>query len=161
MQDTLTPDHVQAALTALGLGITIMFFDTPTATSEQAAANIGCELGQIAKSIAFLADGRPLLIVASGDQRVDEKKLAALTEVSRKRIKIATPEQCVDIYGYAPGGVPPVALRTADLPIYIDDALCRYETVYAAAGAPNAIFPIALDQLVAATGGTVADVRRE
>ena len=157
----LTPSDVQHALDALKLGIEIQFFDTPTATSQQAAENIGCELGQIAKSLAFMVDGQPVLVIASGDQRVDSKKLAGLMAVSRKRVTVATPEQCVQYYGYAPGGVPPVGLRTPDMPVYIDDSLQRYEQIYAAAGAHNAIFPILLPQLVEATGGQLADVKRE
>jgi prolyl-tRNA editing enzyme YbaK/EbsC (Cys-tRNA(Pro) deacylase) len=157
----LTPSDVQNALDALNLGITIQFFDTPTATSQQAADNIGCELGQIAKSLAFMVDGQPVLVIASGDRRVDSKKLAGLMAVSRKRVKIATPEQCVDYYGYEPGGVPPVGLRTPGIPVYVDDSLQRYEQIYAAAGAHNAIFPILLPRLVEATGGQFADVKRE
>ena len=143
------------------MGIQIQFFDTPTATSQQAADNIGCKLGQIAKSLAFIADGNPILVITSGDQRVDSKKIAALLEISRKRVKIAKPEQCVEFYGYEPGGVPPLGLRTADIHIYVDDSLQQYEQIYAAAGAHNAIFPISLSQLVEATGGQIADVKRE
>lgn len=157
----LTPADVQNVLDRLAPGTQIRFFENSTATSQQAADNIGCELGQIVKSLAFMIDVQPIVVLASGDQRVDDKKLAAMFNVSRKRVKTATPEQCIDIYGYAPGGVPPVGHRTAGLPIYIDDALKRYEQVYAAAGAHNAIFPIPLAQLATITGGTFADVKRD
>lgn len=157
----LTPDDVQKALDELGIEARIQFFDSSTATSQQAADNIGCELGQIAKSLAFMADGQPLLVIASGDQRVDEKKLAALLNLSRKRVKTAKPDECIAHYGYAPGGVPPVGHKTPDLPIYIEDSLRRYELVYAAAGAHNAIFPVKLAALAAATGGTYADLKRD
>ncbi|MCB9453912.1 MAG: YbaK/EbsC family protein [Anaerolineaceae bacterium] len=159
--DELTPKDVQAALDALNLGIQIRFFANSTATSQQAADNIGCELGQIVKSLAFMIDGQPVIILASGDQRVDDKKLATLFAVGRKKVRVASPEQCVEIYGYAPGGVPPLAHRTPNLPIYIDDSLQRYEQVYAAGGAHNAIFPIKLDQLAQVTGGQFADVARQ
>lgn len=157
----LTPDDVKKALAQLNLDIDIRFFDNSTATSQLAAENIGCELGQIAKSLAFMIDGTPILIIASGDQRIDEKKLAAMFEVSRKRVKTATAEECIAIFGYAPGGVPPVGHRTTDLPIYLDDSLQRYDLLYAAGGAHNAIFPITLKHLIEATGGIFADVRRE
>jgi prolyl-tRNA editing enzyme YbaK/EbsC (Cys-tRNA(Pro) deacylase) len=157
----LTPADVQAALDRFAPGVKIQFFETSTATSQQAADNIGCQLGQIVKSLAFMIDEKPIVILASGDQRVDDKKLAALFNVSRKRIKTASAEQCIEIYGYAPGGVPPVGHRTVSLPIYIDDSLKRFEQVYAAAGAHNAIFPIPLAQLAAITGGTFADVKRD
>jgi Cys-tRNA(Pro) deacylase len=156
--EPLTPADVQAALDALNLGIQIRFFENSTATSQQAADNIGCELGQIVKSLAFMIDGKAIVILASGDQRVDDKKLAALFGVGRKKIKAASAEECVMTYGYAPGGVPPLAHRTAGLPIYIDESLRRYEQLYAAGGAHNAIFPIRLDQLAQVTGGQFADV---
>lgn len=156
----LTTTDVQAALDQLGLGIQIRLFDSSTATSQQAADNIGCELGQIVKSLCFIIDGQPIVVLASGDQRVDDRKLAEFYGVGRKKVKIASAEECVAIYGYEPGGVPPVGHRTPGLPIYIDDSLQRYEMLYAAGGAHNAIFPITLAQLTAATGGMIADVKR-
>lgn len=156
----LTTTDVQAALDQLGLGIQIRLFDSSTATSQQAADNIGCELGQIVKSLCFIIDGQPIVVLASGDQRVDDRKLAEFYGVGRKKVKIASVEECVAIYGYEPGGVPPVGHRTPGLPIYIDDSLQRYEMLYAAGGAHNAIFPITLAQLTAATGGMIADVKR-
>jgi len=156
----LTPADVQTALDQFSTGITIRFFENSTATSQQAADNIGCELGQIVKSLAFIIDEKPILVLASGDQRVDDKKLAAIYNVGRKKVKTASPEQCVEIYGYAPGGVPPLAHRTQGLPIYIDDSLKRYEQLYAAGGAHNAIFPITLNQLQQITGGQFAEVAK-
>ena len=157
----LTSQEVQAALDRLGKGIQIRFFDESTATSQMAADNIGCEVGQIVKTLAFMVNGEPIVILASGDQYIDDRKLAALFEVGRKKVKIATPEQCVEIYGYAPGGVPPVAHRTLNLPMYIDDSLQRYDQVYAAGGAYNAIFPISLSQLIDITGCQIVDVKRD
>lgn len=158
---TLTPDDVQRALDAHGLDIRIMTFDGSTATSQQAADAAGCELGQIVKSLAFIIDGqRPVLVLASGDRVVDDRKLAAIFEVGRKKVRMATAEQCIDILGYAPGGVPPLGHRTPGIPVYIDDSLLRYELVYGAAGAANAIFPISIHQLQQITSGIVADVVR-
>lgn len=161
---TLTAQDVQTTLQRLGLNPEMRFYDTTTATSQQAADNIGCALGQIVKSLCFLVEtdaGRqPILVLTSGDQRVDDRKIAALYEVGRKRIKIATAEECVEIYGYAPGSVPPVGHRSNNLHIYIDDSLQRFDQLYAAGGAHNAIFPITLEQLKVATKGTVIDVVR-
>jgi Cys-tRNA(Pro) deacylase len=157
--EPLTPAHVQTALDQLGWDIQMQFFAESTATSQQAADAIGCELGQIVKSLAFLVDGQPVLVLASGDRRVDTRKLAARYDVGRKKVKVAKPEQCVEIYGYAPGGVPPLGHRTRGLPTYIDDSLQRYETVYAAGGAHNAIFPITLVRLIEATNGELMDVK--
>lgn len=159
--EPLTPDHVQTALDNFHQGIKIRFFDNSTATSQLAADNIGCELGQIAKSLAFIIDGQPVVVIASGDQRVDDKKLAALYNVGRKKVRSATPEQCIEIYGYAPGGVPPLAYRTSGLPVHLDDSLQRYQQIYAAGGASNAIFPVTLDQLVQISGGQFTDVKKE
>ncbi len=155
--EPLTSQAVQAALDALGTGIQVQIFETSTATSAEAAASIGTTLGSIVKSLVFMIDGQPLVILASGDQRIDTRKLAAMYTISRKKVKVATTEECVTIIGYAPGGVPPVGHRSR-VPMLIDQTLGRYEMVYAAAGAPNAIFPIPYAKLVEITGGQVADV---
>lgn len=157
--EELTPTHVQQVLDQYGIEIT--YFQESTATSQLAADQIGCELGQIAKSIIFLVEEKPVLVIASGDQRIDDKKLAAIFNVNRKKVKTATAEQCIAITGYAPGGVPPVGHRTTDLTIYLDDSMQRYDRMYAAGGAHNAIFPITLEQLQKATGASFADVKKD
>jgi prolyl-tRNA editing enzyme YbaK/EbsC (Cys-tRNA(Pro) deacylase) len=156
----LTPADVQASLDKLQTGIQIRFFETTTATSQQAADNIGCELGQIVKSLAFIVDEKPIVVLASGDQRVDDKKLAGIFDVGRKKVKVASSEQCVALYGYMPGGVPPLAHRTPGLPVYIDDSLLRYQQIYAAGGAHNAIFPVTPTQLAQISDGQVVDVAK-
>lgn len=162
MTDTLTPDDVKKALSAAGLDTEIQFFESSTATSQQAADNIGCELGQIVKSLCFMInDERPVLVLASGDRRIDERKLSALYDVGRKKVRAANAEQCIAIFGYAPGGVPPLGHRTAGIPVHVDESLKRYTRVYAAGGAHNAIFPVQLDDLVNATGGQFTDVKRD
>jgi prolyl-tRNA editing enzyme YbaK/EbsC (Cys-tRNA(Pro) deacylase) len=143
-----------------GLDLHVTLYDNSTATSQMAADNIGCELGQIAKSLAFMVDTQLVLVITSGDQRVDDRKLSSRFAVSRKRIKIATPDQCIEQLGFAPGGVPPFGHRTSGFPVLIDESLGRYTTLYAAGGAHNAIFPIAFDELVRNSGGTIADIRR-
>lgn len=157
----LTPKDVQAAIEAHGLDIEMTFFDASTATSEQAAEQIGCELGQIVKSLGFMVNGSPVLVLASGDGMIDDRKLAAMYEVGRKKVKIAKPEQLIEVWGYPPGGVPPFGHRTNGFPVHVDDALKRFEVVYAAGGAHNAIFEIPLATLVDKTGGTFADVRKD
>jgi len=94
--EALTPDHVQTALHALHLNITIRFFPKSTATSLLAAEEVGCEVGQIAKTLCFVMHDQPILVIASGDQRVDERKLATLLGVTRKAVTFATPDQCVE-----------------------------------------------------------------
>ena len=159
--DPLTVDHVRAVLNDLLPGTEITLFDDSTATSQLAADAIGCELGQIAKSICFMVNDAPILVIASGDARVDTRKIATLLDVGRKKVKTAKPEQCIAVFGYAPGGVPPVGHRTPDIRKFVDSQLGRYETVYAAAGAHNSIFPVKFDDLVRVTGGEVADVHQE
>lgn len=138
----LGPAEVRRALDAADCAdIEIQFFDESTATAPQAAAAIGCELGQIIKSLAFLIAGEPCLVLMGGDGRVEERALAAQYGVGRKRVRAAQAGQCVEIFGYAPGGVPPIGLRS-EMPIWLDVGLRRYEVLYAAGGAPNAIFGI-------------------
>lgn len=157
----LTPDDVQRVLDSFEMGLNIRFFETSTATSQEAADAIGTELGTIVKSLCFFVNGVPVMILAAGDKRIDDRKLAAIYEVSRKKVKTAKPDQCVEVFGYAPGSVPPVAHRTADMAVYIEDSLTRFTQLYAAAGAPNAIFPVEFDQLKQITGGQVVDLKRE
>lgn len=161
MADVLTPDHVQRVLDSFQLGLTIRLFQDSTATAPLAAAALGCVVGQIAKSIGFMVQEQPILVIASGDQRVDDRKLAGLLGVTRKQVKFATPEQCVAYFGYAPGGVPPVGHRCRPQAVYLDTALQRYDQVYPAGGSSHAIFRVTLAQLVQISGGTFADVARD
>jgi prolyl-tRNA editing enzyme YbaK/EbsC (Cys-tRNA(Pro) deacylase) len=163
--DMLTPQVVLTELQRKGLNITMRFFETTTATSQQAADNIGCELGQIVKSLCFIIETerarQPILVLTSGDQRVDDRKIADLFNVGRKKVKIATSEECIEIYGYAPGSVPPIAHRSTNLRTYIDESLQRFDQLYAAGGAHNAIFPITLSELIQVTSGIMMDVTRK
>lgn len=155
-----TPADVQTALDELGVDIQVEVHEESTATAEEAAEAAGCELGQIAKSLCFSVNGEPVLIITAGDKRVDDRKVGRLYDVSRKKVRLADFEMTTDVTGYHPGGVPPVGLAQP-LPILIDSTLGRYETIFAAAGSPQAIFPIPFDTLVAITGGTVTDVAQD
>lgn len=158
---SLGVEQVQAALDRLQLGIKVIEFDRSTATAQQAADRVGCQLGQIVKSLGFLIDkATPVLVLASGDQSIDERKLAALFGVGRKKARMMKAAQCLAILGYAPGGVPPIGHRGGGIAVYLDESLKRYETVYAAGGAANAIFPVELSLLRDMTGGTFADLVR-
>lgn len=159
--EPLTPDHVQAALDAQNMGITVRFMEQDTSTAPLAAAALNTELGSIIKSLLFMVDGQPVVVLTAGDQKVHDGKLAAYFNVSRKKVKIATADECIHWVGYAPGGVPPIGHRHPDLTILIDETLSRFETVYAAAGAANTIFPIPYQKLLDITRGTPADVVKE
>ncbi|PJF41307.1 MAG: prolyl-tRNA editing protein, partial [Phototrophicales bacterium] len=145
------------ALQSLGLSIQIQTFSSSTRTAQEAADAIGTPLGSIAKSIVFRIVDQIIVVITAGDHRVSDRKLATLFDVSRKKIKIASAEQCIKIVGYAPGGVPPLGHRTK-VPIYIDQTLARFNIVYGAAGSPYTIFPIEFKTLVKITEGIVADV---
>ena len=156
----LTPNDVQEALANKGLTITIQTFELPTATAQQAADAIGTALGTIVKSLCFLVDQTPVLVLTAGDKLVDDRKLASIFGTSRKKVKIADASTTIRVTGFAPGGVAPVG-HPEKIPIYVDASLTRFETVYAAAGSANAIFPIKLSALVEITEGTLADVARD
>ncbi len=160
----LTPQNVQAVIDRVMPGTQIIFFENTTATSQQAADNIGCLLGQIVKSICFLVEledrREPIIVLTSGDQKVDDRKIADLYGVGRKKVKVATADELVEIYGYPPGSVPPFGHRQP-IRTYIDQTLSRWDQLYAAGGDHNAIFPITLAVLVSTTGGEMRDVVRE
>jgi Cys-tRNA(Pro) deacylase len=149
------PQRVQLALREMGVEINVLELDASTRTAQQAADAIGTELGSIVKSLVFLADGEPVLVLVAGDRRADPEKMKALMQA--RRVMIADADQVRETTGFAIGGVPPIG-HTKPLPVWIDGSLGRFETVYAAAGGPRAIFPIAYSGLVELTNGRVADL---
>lgn len=149
------PQRVQAALRELGVEIEVVELGASARTAQQAADAIGTELGSIVKSLLFLADGQPVLVLVAGDRRADPAKLKALLDA--RRVMIADADRVRQATGYAIGGVPPLGHKDP-LPVWIDRSLSRFETVYAAAGGPRAIFPIAYSRLVELTAGHMADL---
>ena len=147
--------RIQAALDELGLGRTVLELPVDARTSQQAADAVGVGVGQIAKSLVFTVDGAPVMVIASGINRVDERKLAAL---AGGKIRRADADTVRRVTGYAIGGVPPFAHDTV-LPIWIDEDLLGHELIYAAAGAPDCVFPLTPADLLRATGGRVADLK--
>ena len=146
--------RVENYLRECGLEITVLEMDGSTRTAQLAAQAIGTELGSIVKSLVFLADGEPTLVLVAGDRRADPGKLKSL--LGARRVMIADADQVRQSTGFAIGGVPPVA-HDHPLRTLIDKNLSRFEMVYAAAGSPQAIFPIAYGQLVALTNGQEVD----
>ena len=142
---------------ALGARFAVLEFDASTRTAEEAAAAIGCTVAEIAKSLVFRAEsGRPVLVVASGAHRVDEKRIAA--EIGEP-IRRADADFVREATGYAIGGVPPVGHKTPPVTL-IDEALMGFDAIWAAAGTPNSVFRLTPSDLVALTGGAVAAVAR-
>lgn len=150
---------VQAFLDTVGLGLRVVEHDGSTRTSDEAAAAIGCAVAEIAKSLIFRArtSGAPILVMASGVNRVDERKLAALIG---EKVERATPDFVRDKTGFAIGGVPPVGHAESPL-VLIDEDLLTFSSLWAAAGTPNAVFRLTPAQLVSLTGGRVADVKKD
>jgi prolyl-tRNA editing enzyme YbaK/EbsC (Cys-tRNA(Pro) deacylase) len=147
--------RIQAALDALGLARQVLELPVEARTSQQAADAVGVGVAQIAKSLVFTADGAPVMVIASGVNRVDERKLAALAHGNVRRADAETVRQST---GYAIGGVPPFG-HDRVLPIWIDEDLLRHDLIYAAAGVPECVFPLTPEELLRVTGGRVADVK--
>ncbi len=149
--------RVQRALAEKGLALTVVELPQSTRTAAEAAAAVGCTVGQIAKSLIFRAreSSRPVLIIASGSNRVDETAVAAhlgepLAKADADFVRART--------GFVIGGVPPVG--HSEPPVtFIDEDLLQYDEIWAAAGTPNAVFMLKPADLVTLTGGTVAQVK--
>ena len=142
---------------ALGFHVEVHEFPDGTRTADDAARAIGVEVGQIVKSLVFLADGVPVVALVSGAHQLDEAQLAGATGASSTGR--ASAEQVREATGYPVGGVPPFGHASA-LPTFIDEGLLAYDEVWAAAGTPHLNFAIAAAELVRVTGGTVCDLRR-
>ena len=142
----------------LGNDFQVLEFDESTRTAADAAAAIGCTVGQIAKSLIFRAteSARPVLAIASGSVRVDERRLSSLLGEDIGRADAVFVREHT---GFAIGGVPPVGHRSPPI-IFIDETLLEFETIWAAGGTPNAVFRLQPDDLVRLTGGTIAAIAR-
>ena len=130
-------------------------FAATTRTAQDAAREIGCTVGEIVKSLVFVAGGQPVVVLCSGSDRVDEHKLRSLLGVDG--LRRATADEAKSATGYAIGGVPPFG-HDAKLRVIVDDGLRAFETVWAAAGLPDAVFPIAPADVVRLSDGTEADI---
>jgi prolyl-tRNA editing enzyme YbaK/EbsC (Cys-tRNA(Pro) deacylase) len=149
-------ERVRAALAANGVPAARLkeFAERSTATAGDAAAAIGTSVGRIVKSLVFMAGDRPILVLASGPNRVDLHKVAALVGQPVAR---AYADQVRELTGFAVGGVPPIG-HTQPLTTLIDRDLLAHDEVWAAAGTPNSVFAIDPRDLVRITAGSVADV---
>jgi len=148
--------RVQQALRAAGVSLKVVELPESTRTAAEAARAVGCEVGQIAKSLVFRGkqSGRAILIVASGAHRVDEGKVSGKIG---EPLQIAPPDFVRAETGFAIGGVPPLG-HTKPLATYIDKALLQHEVIWAAAGTPHAVFRLRPEELIAITGGEVIEI---
>lgn len=146
--------RVVEALRAVGVSTEVKEFAESTHTAEEAAAAIGTTVGQIVKSLVFLAVESPILALVSGTNRVDTGKLAA---AAGGKVRRADAESVRTATGYAIGGVPPLGHATP-LRTFLDRDLLEYPTVWAAAGTPNAVFEITPDELLRITNAEVIEL---
>lgn len=146
---------VQDALAAAGVQGQVIMLPDAVGTAALAAATLNVEVGQIANSLIFNADGMPLLVLTSGAHRVDTAKLARLLGITE--LRRATPEFVRAHTGQPIGGVAPLG-HPAPVPTVIDVDLKPFDVIWAAGGIPHAVFPTSYDELVRITGGTPAQV---
>jgi Cys-tRNA(Pro) deacylase len=154
MEMSETARRVADALAAAGVAAEVRSYAESTRTAEEAAAAVGANVGQIVKSLVFLADGRPILALVSGANRLDTTKLA---QIAGAKITRADADTVRAATGYAIGGVPPVGLATA-LPVYCDRDLLQYIEVWAAAGTTRTVFSITPETLARITNAQVVDL---
>jgi prolyl-tRNA editing enzyme YbaK/EbsC (Cys-tRNA(Pro) deacylase) len=150
------PNRVRSALIAAGASACIQSFDASTRTAADAAKAVGTTVGQIVKSLIFMANGEPVLALVSGSNQLDPAKLAALVGAPISKADADAVRQAT---GYVIGGVPPIGF-SSPIPTYIDRELLAYDLVWAAAGTPHHVFQISPALLVRLTGGTVVDLKR-
>ena len=152
-----TAQRVQDVIAARGFPCQVIEFAESTRTSQEAADRAGCSLGQITKSMIFKgqASGKPILVLTSGSNRVDEGRISAY---AGELIGRADPDFVRAVTGFAIGGVPPLG-HTQRMEAYLDEDLMQYETVWAAAGTPKAIFELTPAQLQDMSGAKVVQVR--
>ncbi len=148
---------IQDLLAEQGYNITVIEYAESTRTAQEAADRAGCTLGQITKSLIFRGkdSGKPILVLTSGANRVNEKRIA---EYSGEHIVRADADFVRAVTGFAIGGVPPLG-HAQKMETYLDEDLLQYATIWAAAGTPNAIFELTPAQLQSMTGGKSVGVK--
>lgn len=155
---TLSPSaqKIQNLLQELGYSYTVVEHAESTRTAQEAADRAGCELGQIVKSLIFRGktSSKPILVLTSGPNRVNEKQIS---EYAGEAIGKADAEFVRAVTGFAIGGVPPIG-HVQEMETYLDEDFLKYQTIWAAAGTPNAIFELKTEDLQPMTGGRVVRV---
>jgi prolyl-tRNA editing enzyme YbaK/EbsC (Cys-tRNA(Pro) deacylase) len=147
-------EKVSAKARELGLDVDVTTLQRPTRTVQEAASAVGCRPGEIAKSIVFVADGDPVVVVACGSHRIDPDKLAVLLDVAE--VRQASADEVRGATGFPVGGVAPFG---HDLPVVMDEDLLNHPKVWAAGGDGNTLFCVEPRKLADCIGARVADVR--
>jgi prolyl-tRNA editing enzyme YbaK/EbsC (Cys-tRNA(Pro) deacylase) len=157
--DTLSPSaqKIQNLLNSLGYSYTVVEHAESTRTAQEAADRAGCELGQIVKSLIFKGkeSGKPILVLASGPNRVNEKRIG---EFTGEAIVKPDADFVRAVTGFVIGGVPPIG-HAEKMETYLDEDFLQYPTIWAAAGTPNAIFELKTSDLQAMTDGKVVSIK--
>ena len=151
-------ERFEEAARALGSAVAVRRFPEGTRTAVDAAAAIGCDVGQIVKSLVFVGDGGAFLALTSGSNRADPVRLAAL--VGSQEVRKATAEEAREATGFAIGGTPPFG-HPRHLRVFVDRDLMAHPVVWAAAGTPDSVFPISPQDLLRLSGGHVVDLKVE
>lgn len=155
---SINAQKVQDSLQAKGMSLTVVELPVSTRTAEEAAQAIGCQVGQIVKSLIFKSKRKelPVLVLVSGKNRADERKIESLIN---EPLGKADANFVKETTGFTIGGVPPVG-HLQKITTYIDQDLLSYSMVWAAAGTPNAVFQIPSKNLAELTEGLVADIKK-
>lgn len=158
MVQTSASKRVAEAARALGLDIEVRQFPEGTRTAQDAANAIGVSVGQIVKSLVFLADGAPIVCLVSGANRVDTHRLSQ--SIGAGRIDRADADTVREVTGFAVGGVPPFG-HASEIAVYCDRDLLAFDLIWAAAGTPTAVFSAAPQALADACGAKVVDLKED
>jgi prolyl-tRNA editing enzyme YbaK/EbsC (Cys-tRNA(Pro) deacylase) len=156
---TLSPSaqKIQNLLNSLGYAYTVIEHAESTRTAQEAADRAGCQLGQIVKSLIFrgMTSGKPILVLTSGANRVDEKRISGY---AGETISRADADFVRTVTGFAIGGVPPIG-HNEKMETYLDEDFLPFQTIWAAAGTPNAIFELKTEDLQKMTDGKIVQVK--
>lgn len=159
MNTSLSPSaqKIQSLLSSLGYEYAVIEHVESTRTAQEAADRVGCELGQIVKSLIFRGktSNKPILVLTSGANRVDEK---LISHYAGEPIGRADPDFVRTVTGFAIGGIPPIG-HIEKMETYLDEDFLQYSTIWAAAGTPNAIFELKTEDLQKMTGGKAVHVK--
>jgi prolyl-tRNA editing enzyme YbaK/EbsC (Cys-tRNA(Pro) deacylase) len=149
-------ERFEQAMKDAGLAFEVKRFPSGTRTAADAARAVGCDIGQIVKSLVFVADGDAFLALTSGENRADPERLAALLGVGE--VRRATADEAREATGFAIGGTPPFG-HPRPLRVLVDRDLLGHDFLWAAAGTPDSVFPIDPNKLLDASGGEIADFK--
>jgi len=153
----LTPNDIQTYLEEQDIPGEILVLEVPTPTVEDAASAVGTTPQQIVKSILFMVADQPVLAVSCGTDRVDQRVIAGVYGVGRKKVKLASPEVMLEVSGYEAGAMPPFAHRQK-IKTLLDQRVLQQPVVYAGGGAENALMRLSPEDILIATNAQVMDL---